>query len=38
MTLSDSAVGTALPPCTFRWGETDVILYALGWAPARLLS
>lgn len=30
MTLSDSAVGTALPPSTFRWGETDVILYALG--------
>lgn len=30
MTLSDSAVGTALPPTTFRWGETDVILYALG--------
>jgi acyl dehydratase len=28
--LSDSAVGTALPASTFRWGETDVILYALG--------
>lgn len=30
MVLSDSAIGTALPPSTFRWGETDVILYALG--------
>ncbi len=30
MALSDSAVGTELPPSTFRWGETDVILYALG--------
>ncbi|OBH90225.1 MULTISPECIES: MaoC/PaaZ C-terminal domain-containing protein [unclassified Mycobacterium] len=26
----DSAVGTALPPSTFRWDDTDVILYALG--------
>ncbi len=30
MALSDSVVGTALPPSTFRWGDTDVILYALG--------
>ena len=30
MTLSDSAVGTALKPTTFQWDQTDVILYALG--------
>lgn len=30
MTLSDSVVGTALAPTTFRWEETDAILYALG--------
>ena len=30
MTLSDALVGTALAPTTFRWTDTDVILYALG--------
>ncbi len=30
MTLSDSAVGTALKPTTFQWDQTDVIVYALG--------
>ena len=28
--LSDAVVGTALAETTFRWTETDVILYALG--------
>lgn len=30
MPLTDSVVGTALSPATFRWDPTDVILYALG--------
>lgn len=30
MSLSDSVVGTPMAPATFRWDETDVILYALG--------
>ncbi len=30
MTLSDSAVGTALKPTTFQWDQADVIVYALG--------
>jgi acyl dehydratase len=30
VTLSDSAVGTALSPVSFKWDQTDVILYALG--------
>lgn len=29
-TLSDALVGTELAPATFRWTDTDVILYALG--------
>ena len=36
-TLSDALVGAELAPATFRWTDTDVILYALGVgrAPAR---
>ncbi|QLL08932.1 MaoC/PaaZ C-terminal domain-containing protein [Mycobacterium vicinigordonae] len=30
MVLTESVVGTALSPKTFRWNQTDVILYALG--------
>jgi acyl dehydratase len=30
VTLSDAVVGTTLAPTTYRWSETDVILYALG--------
>lgn len=30
VTLSDTLVGTTLAPTTYRWTETDVILYALG--------
>ena len=30
MTLSDSVVGAALSPVSFKWDQTDVILYALG--------
>jgi acyl dehydratase len=30
VTLSDTVVGTALSPTTFKWDSTDVILYALG--------
>lgn len=29
-TLSEALVGTALAPTTYRWSETDAILYALG--------
>lgn len=29
-TLSDALVGTELAPATYRWTDTDVILYALG--------